>query len=113
MEWLEARHMTKIKQHFVPETAVEQVQHCVLDTTYIEVHTAGVAVMFWSHPIFFNLFVNECFRVCWVKVTQLVPTRASPLRHDVDFASVLARSVTQVKSDVDPVANSCEGRDWV
>ena len=74
MEWFEARNMTKIKQHFVPEAAVEQVQHCVLDATYIEVNATSVAVMFWSHPVFFNIFVNKCFGVCWVEVSQLIPT---------------------------------------
>ena len=113
MEWLEARNMPEIKQHFVPKAAVEQVQHGVLDTTYIEVDAASVAVMLWSHPIFFNIFINEFFRVCGVEVTQLVPTRASPLRHDVDFASVLARSVTQIESDVDPFTHTGEWRDWV
>ncbi len=113
MEWLEARDMTKIKQHFVPEAAVEQVQYCVLDATDIEVDAAGVTVMFWPHPIFFDVFVNKCFRVSWVEVSQFVPTRAGPLRHDVNFATVLARPVSQVESDVDPIAHSGEWRDRV
>ena len=113
MEWLETRNMTKVKQHLVPEAAVEQVQHCVLNSTDIEVDTTGVAIMLWSHPIFLNVFVDKCFGVCWVKVTQLIPTRASPLRHDVYFATVLAWSISQVESDVDPFTHAGEWRDWV
>ena len=113
MEWFFAAYMTKVVQHLVPEARVQQVQHCVLNSTHIQVHAAGVAVMLWSHPILLNVFINERFGIGWVEVAQFVPTRASPLRHHVYFTAILLRPIAKVKRDIDPVLNAGKRRNWV
>ena len=66
--------------------------------------------MLRAHPVALDLRVDEALAICWVEVTQLVPTRASPLRHHIDFASISFFAVTKVKFDFQPIGNSRERR---
>ena len=80
-----ARYMPEVKHHFVPKARVQQVQHCVLDPADVEVNAAGVSVGRWAHPVPLNFFVDERRGVGGVEIAQLIPTRAGPLWHHVDF----------------------------
>ena len=113
MEWFFAAYMTKVVQHLVPEARVQQVQHGVLNSTHIQVHAAGVAVMLWSHPILLNVFINERFGVGWVEVAQFVPARTCPLRHHVYFAAILLWPIAKVQGDIDPILNAGKRRNRV
>ena len=53
--------MPKVVENFVPEACVQQVQHGMLNATYIEINTTGVAFMLWSHPVALYFVVDENF----------------------------------------------------
>ena len=61
MEWFLTRDMPKVVENFVPEACVQQVQHGMLNATYIEINTTGVAFMLWSHPVALYFVVDENF----------------------------------------------------
>ena len=95
----------------MPETGVQQVQHGVLDTADVQVDTAGMVrthIGARPHPVALHLGVDEGVLVRRVEVAQLVPTRPGPLGHHIGVAPIAARSVAEVESDLDPVAESIE-----
>src|SRR5437667_9458426 len=59
------------------------MQHSVLRPADVKIDTAGLVA---AHPVTFRLFTNETLIVLRIAKSQVVPTRASPLRHDVRFA---------------------------
>ena len=85
VERLFTRYMPEVEHHFVPKARIQQVQHCVLDPADVEVNAASVSVGRWAHPIPLNFFVDKRRGVGGVEISQLIPTRAGPLWHHVDF----------------------------
>ena len=81
LERFVGRDEAEVKEHLVPEAAVEQVKHGVFGTTHIEVD---------RHPVLFKFLCNKCVAVASVDVAEVIPARASPLRHGVRFADTLA-----------------------
>ena len=59
MERFFARYMAKIEQHLVPKAAVQQVQHCVLDTADVEIDTAHITGLAGPHPVSLVGRINE------------------------------------------------------
>ena len=58
------------------------MQHRMLCPADIQIDAAGFAA---AHPVFFSRFANKAFAVLRIAVTQVVPARARPLRHGVEF----------------------------
>src|SRR5260370_16193484 len=59
------------------------MQDSMLSPTNIEIDSARLRP---AHPIFFGLFANEPLVVPRIAKSQVIPTRAGPLRHHVRFA---------------------------
>ena len=99
--------MTEVEEHLVPETCVQQVQHGMLHTTDVEVHTTriirAVLVRLRAGPVAFILQVTELFRIRRIDVAQLVPGGTCPLRHDVGIAGVLLLTVAEIQRHVHPI----------
>ena len=102
--------MAKIEHHFVPEAAVQQVQHGMFHTAHIQVDAACVAFMLGAHPIVLNVLVYKHGVVGWVEVAKFVPARTGPLRHHVYFASIFARAIAKIERHVHPVLHA--GKRW-
>ena len=113
MEWLFARNMAQIEHHFVPEAAVQQVQHGMFHTAHVQVDAACVAFMLGAHPIVLNVLVYKRGVVGWVEVAKFVPARTGPLWHHVYFTPILARSIAKIECHVHPVLHAGKWRDGV
>ena len=83
---------------FVPEAAVEQVEHGVFGTAHIEVH---------GHPVLFEFLSDEGVAVAGVNVAQVIPARTSPLRHGVRLADTLAAVLVR---NLEPFGGFCQRR---
>src|SRR4029077_6415292 len=84
LEWLWLRDVTEIEQHLLPKACIKQMQDRVLGATYIQVDTTRFLA---AHPVALGLFSSETLLVIWIAESEVVPTRAGPLRHDVRLAS--------------------------
>ena len=80
----------------MPEAAVEQVEHGVFGTAHVEVH---------RHPVLFEFLCHKCIAIAGVDVAQVIPARASPLRHGVRLADTLAAVLVR---DLEPFGGVCE-----
>src|SRR5699024_9796015 len=83
--WLLGGNMSQVKEHLVPETRVQQVQHGVLHTADVQVNAAwiirAVDIWLWTSPVTLILNVYYCLIIDRVNVAQLVEGRTCPLRH--------------------------------
>ena len=80
----------------MPEPGVQQVQHGVLDTADVQVNTTAVGRRAGAGPIALVVNVAELVSVGGVNVTQLVPGRTSPLRHDVRVTGIPLQPIAEV-----------------
>src|SRR5699024_5108290 len=105
--WLLGSDMPQVKEHLVPETGVQQVQHGVLHTANIEVNTTWIirAVDIWlrTSPVTFIFNIYYGLIIDRVNVAQLVEGRTCPLRHDVGITVVGLGALTQVEFNLDPL----------
>ena len=76
MEWLFFAYNAKVKQEFVPESAINQVTCCVFCAANIEVNIA---------PIVICQFANQCLCVVWVHIAEVVSRRTCKTWHSVQF----------------------------
>ena len=83
LEWLRLRNVSKIEQHFLPETRIQQVQHGVLGAADVQIDTSGLGT---AHPVVFGFFTDKPLIVVRIAKSQVIPARACPLRHYVCFA---------------------------
>ena len=111
LERLGRADVTQVEQHLVPEAAVEQVEHSVLDAADIEVDTTVVRVIA-AHPVFLRHWIGHCVGADRVDVAHVVPTRASPLGHRVEVTFVGLESVAKVDFDGGPSIGAAERRLW-
>ena len=99
--------VTEVEEHLVPEPCVQQVQHRVLHTTDVEVHTAriirAVFLRLRAGPVALILQVTELVRIRRIDVAQLVPGRTCPLWHDVGVAGVLLLTIAKIQRHVHPI----------
>ena len=101
LEWLGRADMAEVEQHLVPEACVKQVQYRVLGAADIEVDHAGRSAL--ARPILLGLFGNEAVLITRIAVAEVIPARASPLRHRVGLAD---RAIGQL----DPIGGLAEQR---
>src|SRR5699024_7638671 len=107
--WLLGGNMSQVKEHLVPETRVQQVQHGVLHTADVQVNAAwiirAVDIWLWTSPVTLILNVYYCLIIDRVNVAQLVEGRTCPLRHDVGITVVGLDALTQVEFNLNPLAS--------
>jgi len=96
LERFVGRDEAEVKEHLVPEAAVEQVEHGVFGTAHVEVD---------RHPVLFKFLCNKCVAVAGVDVAEVIPAGASPLRHGVRLADTLAAVLV---GDLEPFGGVCE-----
>src|SRR6202035_1956716 len=84
LEWLRLRNITEVEQHLLPEACIKQMQDRVLGAANIQIDTTRLLA---AHPVALGLLSHETLIVVWITESQVVPTRAGPLRHDVRLAS--------------------------
>ena len=68
----------------------------MFDTADVQVNTTAVGRGAGTGPIALIVDVAELVSVGGVNVTQLVPGRTSPLRHDVRVTGIPLQSIAQV-----------------
>ena len=106
--------MAEVVEHLVPETRIQKVQHRVLDTADVEVHSTRVVRSVFgrprAHPVGLIADIAELFAVVRVGVAQLVPRTARPLRHDIGVASVGPQTIAEVEVNVHPVIGFVQWR---
>ena len=96
-ERLRRADISQVKQHLVPKPGIEQVQHGMLDAADVQVH---------RHPVGFLLRIGKALVIVRINETQVVPARASPLRHGVGLAlGTYAR-----RGDVHPIGHLAQRR---
>ncbi len=81
---------------FVPDAAVEQVEHGVFGTAHIEVN---------RHPVLFEFLCHKCIAIASVDIAEVVPAGTCPLRHGVRFADTLAAVLID---DLEPFGGVCK-----
>ena len=113
MEWFFARNMAEIEHHFVPEAAVQQMQHGMFHAAHIQINAASVPWVLRAHPIVLNVLIYKHAVVSWVEVAKFVPARTGPLRHHVYFAPIFARAIAKIECHVHPVLHAGKRRDGV
>jgi hypothetical protein len=59
------------------------MQHRVLSSSDVQIYAAGFIA---AHPVTFPLFSDESFVIVRIGEPQVIPARASPLRHGVRLA---------------------------
>ena len=109
--WLRRTHLTKVKEHLVPETRVEKMQHCVLTAANVEINparvTRGRVIRSWrsnrrgtgagltrtlrtllsrQHPIPLRCRIHKRLRIFRRAVAQVVPATSRPTWHGVGLA---------------------------
>ena len=109
--WLRRTHLTKVKEHLVPETRVEKMQHCVLAAADIQINparvTCGRVIRSWrgkrrctstrlprplrtllsrQHPIPLRCRIHKRLRIFRRAVAQVVPATSRPAWHGVGLA---------------------------
>ena len=62
----------------MPESGIQQMQHSMLSTPYIQVH---------RHPVLLSFFVQHALGVGGIYEAQVVPARACPLWHCARFSA--------------------------
>ena len=109
-EWFFALDYTKIEEHHVPESCVEQMQNRVLVASDIEIHAA------LTHPVILCSIPNELIFILVITVPQVIPTTSRPSRHGVGFAGHFLIRMQPVhtrftRGGVHPVR--CFGKQWL
>ena len=109
--------MAEVEQDLVPEAAVQEVQHGVLDTADVQVDAACALDRLRrtiggrrTHPIPLRRGLDDDVVADRIDVAQVVPARTGPLRHDVEVALVGLHAVTEVEIDGGPFGGPAERR---
>ena len=109
--WLRRTHLTKVKEHLVPETRVEKMQHRVLAAANVQINparvTRGCVIRSWrgnrrctstglpgtrrallsrQHPIPLRCRIHKRLRIFRRAVAQVVPATSRPTWHGVGLA---------------------------
>lgn len=87
-----------IEEDFVPKARIEEVKDGVFSAADVEVD---------RHPIAFFFGGKGEFGVVGVEITEVIPTRASPLGHGVGFA--FGGHACFGIDGLDPMLGACEG----
>ena len=101
--------MTQVIEDFVPEARIQQVKYSVLNPSHIKVNTANSPIGI-THPVALDSRINELFLITRIQISQVVPTRARPLRHRIELALVGGLAVPKIVSRCHPLTGTAERR---
>src|SRR3989344_1733005 len=75
-EWFGLRYDINIKKKFMPESRINKMPCRVFGAADVIIN---------RQPVFLRVTIYQQFTIVRVRVSQVIPTGASPLRHGVSF----------------------------